>query len=141
MSAVSKDSLESCRFSKDVLSIRISRTTLCDIIKRVGGALEDPNDELLGHIREEEALNVDESRWKDSGARYWIWVFFTKLLALFLIQKSRGCIVLDAILGDAFAGTITSEFYGSDISYLEKSTILFSAPDQRHKILNNSSSS
>lgn len=109
-----------CRFCADVLSIEISRSTLCDIIKRVSGALEDPYNELLEYIREEEALNIDESGWKDSGARYWVWVFCTKLVALFSIQKSRGCIVLNAILGDAFTGTITSDFYGAYISYASK---------------------
>ena len=100
-------------FCQDVLGIPVSRSTICAIMKRVSHALEVPYEELGGHIREEKAVNIDESGWKDSGSRYWIWVFCTKLVAFFSIQKSRGCIVLKTILGEAFAGSITSDFYSA----------------------------
>ena len=107
-------------FCQEVLGIPVSRSTICTIMKRVSQALEVPYEELGGHIRDVESVNIDESGWKDSGTRYWVWVFCTRLVAYFSIQKSRGCVVLNAILGEAFAGSITSDFYGAYVSYASK---------------------
>lgn len=104
-------------FCQNVLGITISRSTLCSIIERVSESLETPYIRLSEHIREVDSLNIDESGWKDSGSRYWVWVFCTKLVAVFSIQKSRGSVVLRSILGETFAGTITSDFYSAYVSY------------------------
>lgn len=107
-------------FCQDVLGIPVSRSTICTIMQRVSTSLEEPYNELAAHIREVPSVNIDESGWKDSGARYWVWVFCTKLVAYFSIQKSRGCAVLTTVLGESFAGSITSDFYGAYVSYASK---------------------
>lgn len=108
------------QFCQDVLDIQLSRGTICEIIKRVSLTLETPYNELSEYIREVESLNIDESGWKDSGSRYWVWLFCTQFVALFSIQSSRGCKVLKEILGEAFAGCITSDFYSAYVSYASK---------------------
>jgi len=67
--------------------------------------------------REEKTLNIDETGWKDSGSRYWVWVFRNQLIAYFVISKTRGSKVLREVLGETFGGAITSDFYGANIGY------------------------
>lgn len=105
------------QFCADVLGLEVSRGMLCRTIARVNQALEAPYRELEAHIREEKTLNIDESGWYDSGARYWVWLFCTQLVAFFSIQRSRGCKVLKEILGETFAGAIVSDFYSAYVCY------------------------
>lgn len=101
----------------DVLGIEVSRGLLCRIIARVNQALEPSYQELEAQIAKENSLNIDESGWYDSGSRYWVWLFCTPLIAFFSIQRSRGCKVLQEILGATFSGAITSDFYGAYVKY------------------------
>jgi transposase len=105
------------QFIADVLGLEVSRGMLCRTIARVNQALAAPYQELEAHIREEKSLNIDESGWYDSGARYWVWLFCAPLVAFFSIQRTRGCKVLKEILGETFAGAITSDFYSAYVCY------------------------
>lgn len=105
------------QFCNDVLGIPASRGAICNIVVRVSNALAKPYEEVSAHIREEKALHIDESGWKDTGAQYWIWVFCTSLLAFFTIERSRGSKVLKKILGETFNGAIISDFYSAYVSY------------------------
>jgi transposase len=108
---------ELSQFCSDVLGFKASRGMLCDVIHRVTQALEKPCQELEAQISKENMLNIDESGWYDSGARYWIWLFCTNMIAFFSIQSSRGCKVLKEILGETFSGAIISDFYSVYVSY------------------------
>lgn len=108
---------EISQFCSDVLGFEASRGMLCRIIARVTQALEIPYQELKAQISKENTLNIDESGWYDSGSQYWVWLFCTNLIAFFSIQQSRGCKVLKEILGEAFSGAITSDFYSAYTCY------------------------
>ena len=112
---------ELSQFCTDVLGVAISRGAVCSVVSRVSGALTKPYDEVSAHIREEKALHIDESGWRDSGKQYWIWVFCTSLIAFFTIERSRGSVVLKKILGEVFDGAITSDFYSAYVSYANES--------------------
>jgi len=108
---------ELAQFCSEVLGITVSRGMLCRVIARASQALAVPYAELEAHIPKENALNIDESGWYDSGKRYWVWLFCTNLVALFSIQRSRGCQVLKDILGETFSGAIISDFYSAYTCY------------------------
>lgn len=52
-------------FCREVLNINVARSHLCNVIKRVNGALAEPYEQLQEHIPTEPVLNIDESGWKD----------------------------------------------------------------------------
>jgi transposase len=108
---------ELSQFCADVLAVPVSRGMICNVISRVSQALDKPYQELGAQIRREKVLNIDESGWRDSGAKYWVWLFCTQLIAFFVIQRSRGCKVLKEILGETFSGAIVSDFYSAYVSY------------------------
>jgi transposase len=107
-------------FWADVLGIGVTRSHLCNTVGRVNDALAAPYDELAAHVPTEPVLHVDESGWKDRGVRYWIWVFCTRLVGLFLIAKSRGAGVLRDVLGEVYGGTIVSDFFSAYRKYANR---------------------
>jgi len=102
---------------KDVFNISICRGLLCNTIRRINEAIEYPYNQLHEHIKTAKTLFIDESGWKDNGAKYWAWVFATKLVSFFTIEKSRGSIVLKKVLGDIFKGSVVSDFFSAYIKY------------------------
>ena len=107
-------------FCREVLNINVARSHLCNVIKRVNGALAEPYEQLQQHIPTEPVLNIDESGWKDKGIKYWIWVFCTSAFSFFYIAKSRSSQVLRDILGETYNGTIVSDFFSAYVKYANK---------------------
>jgi|LakMenE18May11ns_1017448.scaffolds.fasta_scaffold9846889_1 transposase len=105
------------RFCCDVLKIKVSRGMLCNVVDRNSAALEVPYEELKDSIPQQKQLNIDETGWRDSGKGHWVWVFCNKLIAFFTISTSRGSQVLKSVLGDNFAGALTTDFFSAYISY------------------------
>jgi transposase len=108
---------ELSQLCSDVFGTPLSRGMICRTIARVSEALAVPYKELEQSLPEEKALNIDESGWKDSGHRYWVWVFCTQMIAYFTINRSRGCKVLEEVLGKTFKGGIVSDFFSAYVSY------------------------
>lgn len=104
-------------FSNEVLKLRLCRGSLQSAIFRVSDALLPAYTELEKAIPLAPALNIDETGWKENGQRQWVWIFCNKLIAFFVISKSRACQVLIDVLGENFLGTLTSDFYGAYVKY------------------------
>lgn len=108
---------ELSQLCSDLFNVKLSRGLMCRTIARINEALAVPYKELEQSLPQEKALNIDESGWKDSGQRYWVWVFCTQMIAYFTINRSRGCKVLEEVLGKTFNGAITSDFYSAYVCY------------------------
>jgi transposase len=105
------------QYCQDVLGITVSQGFLNKVLERVNTALEVPYQGLGEQVPKEPVLNIDETGWSDQGKRYWVWLFCTQLIGYFTIQKTRGCVVLNKVLGEAFSGAIISDFYSAYVSY------------------------
>lgn len=104
-------------FCRDVLGLEVSRGHLGNALARVSTALGPAYEELGAQVPTEPVLNIDESGWKDRGVKYWIWIFATSALSFFVIARSRSSRVLRAVLGEAYGGTIVSDFFSAYIKY------------------------
>jgi len=104
-------------FSSEVLHLKVSDSTVQSAVFRVSEALLPAYEELGRATPEQPALNIDETGWKENGKRQWVWLFCNKMIAYFVISKSRGCQVLKEILGDNFLGCLTSDFYSAYVKY------------------------
>ena len=82
------------KFIRDVVGLTISRGQLAKIIAKVSEALEQPYEELLKRLPDEERLNVDETGHKQNRLRQWTWCFRAELYTLFKIDPTRsgGCV-------------------------------------------------
>jgi hypothetical protein len=82
-------------------------------IRKAGASLKRTHEELLGRLGGEGHLHIDESGWKENGEKRWIWAFRAEKYAVFIIRGSRGSGVLEEVLGKAFGGIISCDFYGA----------------------------
>jgi transposase len=100
-------------FYNDVFSIKVSTGFLAKQIKKASHALKPFYDKLVEQLPKETHLHVDESGHKENGKLGWTWCFRGKQFTLFHIDKSRGSIVLENLLGKSYAGIISSDFYSA----------------------------
>jgi hypothetical protein len=60
--------------------------------------------------------NVDETGWKQVGERRWLWVEVTALCTVFVVARNRSAAVLATVLGESFAGIVSSDRYRAYLS-------------------------
>lgn len=100
-----------------LFGISISTGAVCNAAVRVSDACLP----VVGAIKQYAAsaltLNIDETGWKDQGKRRYLWAFVAPQAVLFHVSPSRGAKVLREVLGDSFAGIITSDDHSAYASY------------------------
>jgi hypothetical protein len=82
-------------------------------LKRMAGWFEAEYEKLILRMRVSKVIHADETGWRIDGENAWTWVFTQPLLTLFVIDRSRGGAVVKDVLGQAFTGTLVSDFYGA----------------------------
>ena len=101
------------KFVRDVIGLTISRGQLAKIIAKVSQALEQPYEELLENLPDQERLNVDETGHKQNGQRQWTWCFRAGLYTLFKIDPTRSGDVLIEVLGTEFDGVLGCDYFSA----------------------------
>lgn len=98
---------------KDVFGVKISRSTICNTVRRCNDALEHSHKELANTIKQEKSIHCDETSWRDAGNMWWSWLFTTNKIAYFRLADTRSSTVVESVLGLNFTGAITTDFYSS----------------------------
>jgi len=93
---------------EELFGARISIGSIDAILERVGDALEQPYEQLLGQMRRSRALNVDETGWRLKGAQRTLWGAFTAKIAVFQVTANRHERHLHELLAD-HTGVVTSD--------------------------------
>jgi len=84
--------------------------TLCQETSR---AVESASHEVAEQVTNAQHVNVDETGWKQAGARRWLWTAVAAHCTLFLVAARRNAAVLPTLLGETFAGLVSSDRYGA----------------------------
>jgi transposase len=106
------------KYFRDVLGARISRGMIAKIVNKVNQSLQDPYEELLRLLTEEDQLNVDETGHKENGKRWWTWCFRALTYTVFKISPSRGSNVLLEVLGAEFDGLLGCDYFSAYRKYM-----------------------
>jgi transposase len=72
-------------------------------------ALAAPGEEARTYMHEQEVAHLDETSWRQSGKRAWLWVAVTSLVTVFVVRLSRGGQVARELLGEAFSGILVTD--------------------------------
>lgn len=97
--------------------INITDTGILNIAKRVSTKLQKEYWETIRRIRLARVVYADETEMKISGEKYWLWVFASENEVIFVIRKSRSKSVPEEILGNQFAGVVTSDGHSAYAKY------------------------
>ena len=68
---------------------------------------------LLDLMRQQAAIHIDETSWRVDGVPHWLWVFVNDVVALYVVSRSRGSKVPQALLGSSFDGVAISDFFSA----------------------------
>ena len=99
-------------YLEDAFGLKVSLGTVSNTEARVSEAVEEPVEELKAHVKEQPVVGADETGWKQSGKKAWMWVATTATACVFLIRESRGGQVAKELLGELFAGILISDRWG-----------------------------
>ena len=112
------------KFVRDVLGISLCRGYLRKVVGKVTDSLENPYQQLLRLLPEQDVLNVDETGHKENGKRLWTWCFRAAMFALFKISPSRGSDVLIETLGREFDGILGCDYFSAYRKYMNDCDVL-----------------
>ena len=105
-------------YLRDVVGVRIARSTLSNTIQKVSQALEGTYEELVLLLPNEDRLNIDETGHKDNGKRWWTWCLRADLYTLYKIDQRRSADVLLEMLGRDFDGIIGCDYFSAYRRYM-----------------------
>ena len=84
--------------------------TVLRITQRVADATRVSYETLLTQILQQPYIHIDETPLRVSGRTFWVWIFCTPQMTLYVIRPSRGRNVVQDILHD-YKGTIVTDGY------------------------------
>ncbi|MDB5350672.1 MAG: hypothetical protein JWN86_1919 [Planctomycetota bacterium] len=84
----------------DLLGLTISVGMIAKLERVTADVLEQPVSELAEAVKTAEAANIDETGWRESGRKAWLWVVVTGLGIVFRIVRSRAGAVVAGLLGE-----------------------------------------
>ncbi len=89
--------------------LKITPGGLAQLVQRVGRKLESQYDQMSLQLRQSAVVHADETSWWVGGPGWWLWVFATAQMTLYLVIQSRAAGVALGVLGEAFAGVLVSD--------------------------------
>ena len=81
--------------------------------QKVSTALEEPVREAQEYIKVQAVVNADETGWRQSTRRHWLWLGTTPLVTVFLLTVTRGAKSARQLLGETFEGILGSDRWGA----------------------------
>lgn len=96
-------------------------STLVRAQARLGTRSEGVYQELKLALREAPFVYPDETGWRIAGASAWLWVFVSRLITVYSIDRSRGRDVIENILGCDYDGAVGHDGWSS-YGCLDKAT-------------------
>ena len=104
---------EAQQLLSDLWGVKISLGALSCLEESTSRALEPVVKEIRSAIRGADALNMDETGWKENSSRVWLWTAVAQDMSLFHIDASRGGKVVEDLLGEDFAGVVGTDRYSA----------------------------
>jgi transposase len=93
----------------DVLGAPLAVGSVDRLCQTTAAALAAPVTELEQVVQQARHAHADETGWREAGQRRWLWVVVTALATVFTLAPSRGRGVIQGLLGEAFAGYLSSD--------------------------------
>ena len=94
---------------EQVLSIPLSLGTAQNSWEEASAAADQPCRELESRLPHEPVLNCDETGYRTSGEKRWLWALVASNFVFYRVAASRGAEVLVQLLGIVFAGILCSD--------------------------------
>jgi len=87
--------------------------TVPAVEQQVSAALAHPVQAAQTYVRQQPVNNVDETSWRESRVRIWLWINTTPAVTVFTLLAGRGAAQARQVLGADFAGIVGSDRYAA----------------------------
>jgi transposase len=104
---VSKRGIE--EIAEAVFDAPVSLGTVANLEQEVSAALAPAYDEAKKAVQQAKVKHLDETGWKQTGKKRWLWVAATVNVVVFLIHTLRNTVALKKLLGDVWIGILCSD--------------------------------
>src|SRR5207248_805609 len=94
---------------QDLWQVRVSLGAVVRQEQAQSAALAPIVEEARAAVQQADAVNMDETGWREDKQRAWLWMAVTGALTVFVIEHSRGGAGVDALLRADFAGIVGSD--------------------------------
>jgi len=101
------------QLTADLFGLTISTGMISKLEKQSAAALAEPYRELAESVLEAEAVNIDETGWRECRRKAWLWVTVTALATVFTIARNRSAGVARRLLGDKEDQVVSSDRFKS----------------------------
>jgi transposase len=91
--------------------LSVSHGGICGLLQRMAQAATPSYEQLQADVRASPVVYGDETGWRESGQHTFVWTFSTPQTIYVHHIASRAGHVVDAVLGEDFAGTLVTDFY------------------------------
>jgi transposase len=95
----------------DLPGLSVSPAAISKQIQRMGRWLAGYYDQLQLMLRAARVVHADETGWRVDGKNGYLWTLTNEQGTLYHVDKSRSGKVIAELLGEAFGGTLVSDFY------------------------------
>ena len=92
----------------DLFGLSISTGMVAKLERGTAAALAQPMAEMVSYVRTLPA-NVDETSWREAGAKAWMWVVVTSLVTIFRVAATRCGKVAGELLASENRQVVTSD--------------------------------
>jgi transposase len=99
-------------YLRTVYRLRLSQGALVGVLQRVAQRAGPAVGGIREQIRASPYVHADETGWREAGRNGYAWTFSTPT-ARYFVRGGRNKEVVDEVLGDAFSGTLISDFYAA----------------------------
>lgn len=102
------------RMLADCYGVEVAVSSVVNQQHAVSEALAAPVAAAQGYVQQQQACNVDETRWRQRGQPKtgWLWVAVTHCVTVFQVALSRSHDVAQELLGKDYAGVVGSDRAG-----------------------------
>jgi transposase len=102
---------------EQVLAIPLSLGSIQNSWEEASDAVAEPCAELERQLPHELVVNSDETGYRTSGEKRWLWALVAANFVFYKIALTRGAEVLVQLLGEVFAGILCSDRCASYLKY------------------------
>ncbi len=103
-----------------LLHFPVSEGGLTQMWARAAEILEPWYEQIAAEANDSAVMHADETGWRVNGKTHWLWCFTNPNLTYYIIDESRGSGVLKEFFGEAFAGTLVSDFFSAYDAFTAK---------------------
>src|SRR5215216_6345594 len=100
---------EAAQCLDDLFGVQLAVGSVSALEQATSAALEPVVDHAQAAVQQAAVANLDETSWRQTRQRAWVWTVVTATLTIFHINPSRGGAVARALLGDAWTGIVGSD--------------------------------